>query len=85
MFCRTACSTSLRVPASSRATIRQLARLFGGPQYSSPGRGDELAADGQLAGLGVKVVAVQGGGFPAAQAAQRDQPLQRGEPVVLHT
>ena len=61
-----------------------LARLLGGPQYSSPDS-DELPADGQLAGLGVQVVAVQGGGLTAAQAAQRDQPPQRREPVVFHS
>jgi hypothetical protein len=65
--------------------VRMLARLFGGPQYSSPGSAmiprqrDELPGDGQLAGLGVEVVAVQGGGLAAAQAAQRDQPPQRCE------
>lgn len=35
--CRTAWSTSLRVPSSSRAMVRRLARLLGGPQGSSPG------------------------------------------------
>src|ERR1700744_6366279 len=34
MFCRIAWSASLRVPASSKAMVRTLARLFGGPQYS---------------------------------------------------
>jgi hypothetical protein len=43
---------------------------------------DELPGDGQLASLGVEVVAVQGGGLAAAQAAQRDQPPQRREPVI---
>jgi hypothetical protein len=43
-----------------------------------------LPGDGQLAGLGVQVVAVQGGGLAAPQAAQRDQPPQGGEPVVFY-
>jgi hypothetical protein len=30
------------------------------------------------------IVAVEGGGLASAQAAQGDQPPQRGEPVVLH-
>jgi hypothetical protein len=45
---------------------------------------DELSADHEFAGLGVEAVAVQGGGLAAAQAAQRDQPPQRCQPVVLH-
>src|SRR5690348_17814960 len=44
-----------------------------------------MPTDGQLAGLGVQVVAVQCGGLAAAQATQRDQPPQGGEPVVLHS
>src|SRR6202042_1099831 len=55
------------------------------PAVKLPGQRDELPGDGQLAGLGVEVVAVQGGGLAAAQAAQRDQPPQRREPVVLHS
>jgi hypothetical protein len=57
---------------------------LGRPAVQLPGQCDELAADGQLAGLGVQVVAVQGSGLAAAQAAQRDQPPQRRETVVLH-
>jgi hypothetical protein len=38
MLCWTAWPASLRVPISSRAMVRLLARLFGGPQYSAPGR-----------------------------------------------
>jgi hypothetical protein len=39
-----------------------------------PGQRDELPGDRQLAGLGVTVVAVQGGGLAAAQFARCDQP-----------
>jgi hypothetical protein len=45
--------------------VRILARLFGGPQVQLAGQRDELPGDGQLAGLGVEVVAVQRGGLPA--------------------
>ncbi len=46
------------------------------PAVQLPWQRDELPGDGQLAGLGVEVVAVQRGGLAAAQAAQR-QPPQR--------
>jgi hypothetical protein len=58
---------------------------LGGPQYSSPGSARSWRENGQLAGLGVQVVAVQRGGLTAAQAAQRDQPPQRREPVVFYS
>jgi hypothetical protein len=55
------------------------------PAVQLPWQRDELPGDGQLAGLGVQVVAFQGGGLAPAQAAQRDQPPQRRQPVVLHS
>ena len=54
------------------------------PAVQLPGQRDELPGDGQLAGPGVEVVAVLRRGLAAAQAAQRDQPPQRREPVILH-
>ena len=39
--------TSRRVPSSSRAMVRLLARLFGGPQYSSPDRAATVAGLGR--------------------------------------
>jgi hypothetical protein len=82
--CLTAWSTSLRVPGLVQGDRPAVGAALGRPAVQFPRQGDELAGDGQLAGLGVQVVAVEGGGLPAAQAAQRDQPPQRGEPVVLH-
>jgi len=57
---------------------------LGWPAVQLPGQRYELASDSQLASFGVEVVAVQGGGFAAAQAAQRDQPPRRRQLVVLH-
>ena len=45
---------------------------------------DQLAADGQFPARGVEIVAMQPRGLAAAQAAQGDQPPQRGQPVVLN-
>jgi len=53
--------------------VRMLARLFGGPQYSSPGGATSCRVMVSSRGLRVQVVAVQGGGLAAAQ---RDQPPQ---------
>ncbi len=58
---------------------------LGRPAVQLARQGHELPGDGQLAGLGVQVVTVQGGGLTAAQAAQRNQPPQRHEPVVFHS
>ena len=83
--CRTAWSTSLRVPCLVQGDGPAAGAALRRPAVQLPRQRDELPGDGELAGLGVEVVAVQGGGLAAAQAAQRDQPPQRGEPVVFHS